>query len=112
MHQFPIALLRQVLGISRSGFYARDRQALSKRSSQDQVLSQRIEEIHTASHGTRGAPRIHAEIGRGWGTGGVVSARVACIMRQKGIRGISRRKWTTTTVRDAADSVAPDLVNR
>jgi putative transposase len=33
-------------------------------------------------------------------------------MRQKGIRGVSRRKWTTTTVRDRAALVAPDLVKR
>ena len=62
VHQFPIAQLCRVLGISRSGFYAWDRRAPSTRSSQDQVLSGRIEEIHVASHGTYGAPRIHADL--------------------------------------------------
>jgi putative transposase len=33
-------------------------------------------------------------------------------MREKGLRGVSRRKWTTTTVRDRAAVLAPDLVKR
>jgi transposase InsO family protein len=38
--------------------------------------------------------------------------RVARIMRQEGLREISPRKWTTTTVGDQAASLAPDLVKR
>jgi putative transposase len=110
VHRFPVALLCRVLGISRSGFYAWDRRAPSTRRSQDQMLSGRIEKIHVASHGTYGAPRIHAELA----DNGVQIGRkrVARLMRQKGIRGVSRRKWTTTTVRDKTASVAPDLVKR
>jgi putative transposase len=110
VHQFPITLLCRVLGISRSGFYAWHRRAPSTRSTQDQVLCGRIEEIHVASHGTYGAPRIHAEMAEGGMRVG--RKRVARIMREKGIRGVSRRKWITTTVRDASATVAPDLVKR
>jgi putative transposase len=74
------------------------------------VLSGRIEEVHVASHGTYGAPRIHAELAEDGLQMG--RKRVGRIMRQKGIRGVSRRKWTTTTVRDRTASVAPDLVKR
>lgn len=110
MHRFPVALLCRVLEISRSGFYAWHRRVLSARSSQDQMLCARIEQIHVASHGTYGAPRIHAELAEGGVKIG--RKRVARIMRQKGIRGVSRRRWTTTTVRDKTASVAPDLVKR
>jgi len=110
MQQFPVAVLCRVLGISRSGFYAWNRRAPSRRSSQDQVLARRIKTIHLGSRETYGAPRIHAElveeevrVGR---------KRVARIMRQNSIRGVSRRKWTTTTVRDRTASVASDLVKR
>jgi putative transposase len=73
-------------------------------------LAQRIETVHRNSHGTYGAPRIHAELAaQGLRVG---RKRVARLMRQKGIRGVSRRKWITTTVRDRAASVAPDLVKR
>jgi transposase InsO family protein len=74
------------------------------------MVSGRIEEIHVASHGTYGASRIHAELAEdGMQIG---RNRVARIMRQKGIRGVSRRKWTTATVRHPTASVAPDLVKR
>ena len=33
-------------------------------------------------------------------------------MRRAGLRGVSRRKWVTTTVRDRAHRPAPDLVQR
>ena len=110
VQQFPVAKLCRVLGISRSGYYAWNRRAPSRRSSQDQVLARRINTIHLGSHGTYGAPRIHAELAEEGVRVG--RKRVAHVMRQNGVRGVSRRKWTTTTVRDRAASVAPDLVKR
>ena len=38
--------------------------------------------------------------------------RIARLMRGNGIWGVCRRKWTTTTERDRAAVVAPDLVKR
>jgi putative transposase len=110
VHQFPVAVLCRVLGVSRSGFYAWNQRAPSKRSSQDQVLARRIKTIHVGSHETYGAPRVHAELAESEIR--VSRKRVARIMRQNNIRGVSRRKWTTTTVRDRTASVAPDLVKR
>jgi putative transposase len=110
MQQFPVAVLCRVLEVSRSGFYAWNRRAPSMRSSQDQVLARRIKTIHLGSHETYGAPRIHAELAEDQVRVG--RKRVARIMRQNSIRGVSRRKWTTTTVRDRTASVAPDLVKR
>lgn len=37
---------------------------------------------------------------------------MARLMREQGLRGVSRRKWTRTTVQDPAAAVAPDLVKR
>jgi putative transposase len=110
MHQFPVAMLCRVLEISRSGFYAWNRRTASARSSQNELLAQHIKAIHVASGGTYGAPRIRADLAED-GTR-VSRKRVARIMRQKGIRGVSRRKWITTTVRDGTAGVAPDLVKR
>ena len=42
----------------------------------------------------------------------VGSKRVARLMRRAGLQGVSRRKWTTTTVRDRDARPAPDLVKR
>jgi putative transposase len=73
-------------------------------------LARRIKTIHVGSHETYGAPRVHAELAENQIRVG--RKRVARIMRQNSIRGVSRRKWTTTTVRDRTASVAPDLVKR
>ena len=38
--------------------------------------------------------------------------RVARVMCDVGIQGVTRRKWTKTTVRDEDERAAPDLVDR
>ena len=70
----------------------------------------RIRDIHRTSRGTYGAPRIHAElVAQGHAVG---RKRIARLMRRAGLRGISRRKGTRTTVRDARARAVPDLVER
>jgi len=108
--RFPIATMSRVLHVSRSGFYAWTGRGASRRSREDEELGRRIKLIHEQSRGTYGAPRIHAELvadGRRVGR-----KRVARLMREIGLRGVSRRKWTTTTVQDRAAKAAPDLVKR
>ena len=79
-------------------------------SSQDARLTEQIRVIHTQSRGTYGAPRIQAELAaRGTPVG---RKRVARLMRRAGVRGVSRRKWVVTTVRNVAAQPAPDLVQR
>ena len=70
----------------------------------------RIREIHQASRGTYGVPRIQVElkaederIGR---------KRIARLMRDTGLRGVCRRRFVKTTQRDDAARPAPDLVDR
>jgi putative transposase len=110
MRRFSIAAMSRVLEVSRSGFFAWCTRQPSLRACQDALLVERIGKVHRDSHGTYGAPRIHAEL-RAAGIR-VGRKRVARIMRQNGLRGVSRRKWTTTTVRDRAAVAAPDLVKR
>jgi len=108
--RFPISMMSRVLGVSRSGFYGWTTRRPSRRTCEDVHLGQLVQNIHQLSRGTYGAPRIHAELsaaGRHVG-----HKRVARLMREKGLRGVSRRKWTTTTMRDRTAAVAPDLVKR
>ena len=108
--RFPIAKVARLLDVSPSGYYAwRDRE-LSPLQQYDAVLKACISNIHHRSRGTYGAPRIHAElaadgihIGR---------KRVARLMREMGLAGVSRRKGTRTTRRDHRLRPAPDLVER
>jgi len=73
-------------------------------------LTKRIEVFHDRSRRTYGAPRIHADL-REDGTR-VGLKRVARLMREAGIAGVSRRKSFRTTRRDDRQRPAPDLVDR
>jgi hypothetical protein len=75
----------ELLKVSRSAYYARGKR--STRAGVDEQLTKKIIEVHAASNGTYGAPRIHAELA----DAGLRHARkrVARRMRAAGIRGKS-----------------------
>ena len=107
---YPIATQCRVLGVSPSGYYAWLDRAPSARRVIDEALLERIRAIHRKSRGTYGAPRIHAElVDEGWRIG---RKRVARLMREAGLFGVSRRKWISTTHRRPDARPAPDLVER
>jgi hypothetical protein len=101
----------RVLGVSRTGFHNWERRASSDRALSDAWLTDKIREIHAASRGVYGAPRIHAElelehrirVGR---------KRVARLMKAAGIAGVRLRKLWKTTIRIPGITPATDLVER
>ena len=99
----------RVLGLSSSGYYAWAKRAPSRRSHDNTALTKTVRTIHAVSRGTYGAPRVHAELA----AVGIPASRnrVARVMRDADIAGISRRKFVVTTVRDGRRQ-APDLVDR
>jgi putative transposase len=107
---YPIATMCRLLDVSVSGYHAWLSRLPSRRAEDDAVLLERIREIHAASRGTYGSPRIHAELAAE-GTA-VGCKRVARLMRAAGLAGISRRKAVRTTQRDSRARPAPDLVQR
>jgi putative transposase len=108
--KYPIATQCRVLGVSPSGYYAWLDRAPSARRVIDAALLERICAIHRASRGTYGAPRIHAElVDEGWR---IARKRVARLMREAGLFGVSRRKRVCTTQRRPDARPAPDLVER
>jgi putative transposase len=108
--EFPIATMARVLGVSVSGYYAWRSRPASAHATGDAALLRRIRTIHAASHGTYGAPRVHAEL-QAEGTA-VACKRVARLMRGAGLRGVSRRRFPTTTQREPSHRPANDLVGR
>jgi putative transposase len=99
----------RVLGVSPSGYYAWATRPASARAAMDAALIAEIRTAHTASKGTYGAPRVQIDLAE---AGIHVSRkRVARLMRNAGLSGVSRRKHIATTVRDGARQ-APDLVDR
>jgi putative transposase len=100
----------RVLDVSASGYYAWTNRAPSCRSVEDARLLELIRTFHRASRGTYGTPRIHRDL-RAAGIR-VGRKRVARLLKQAGLRGVSRRKWLTTTIRAPHARPAPDLVQR
>jgi putative transposase len=91
--EYPIATMCRLLGVSSSGYYAWAKRQPSRRAQSDATLTAEIHAAHAASRGTYGAPRIHAELAAN-GTR-VGRKRVARLMWQAGLAGVSRRKFVT-----------------
>jgi putative transposase len=100
----------RMLGVSTSGYYAWRKRTPSRRARADAELLGRIVAVHKRSRGVYGAPRVHAEL-RAEGER-VSRKRVARLMRQAGLAGVSRRRKVKTTVRNEQATPAPDLVGR
>ena len=101
----------RVLGVSPSGYYDWLQRPPSARKMANVVLTERIRQVHKDSDETYGMPRVRAEL---QDTGQKVSRkRVARLMREARIHGVSRRRgFTVTTERNPRQRPAPDLVNR
>lgn len=108
--RYSVRTICHLLGVSPSGYYAWNRRCRSKRAQGDELLLVAIREIHRRSQGTYGAPRIHAELTAGGQPVG--RKRVARLMREAGLVGVSRRRRFNTTVRHPERRPAPDLVER
>jgi len=101
----------KVLKVSSSGYYDWKDRAPSARALANQALMTRIREIHQASDATYGMPRIHAELHEAGQRVG--HNRIARLMKEGGLRGVSRRRgYVVTTERDQRQRPAPDLVKR
>ena len=99
----------ELLEVSRSAFYDWSRHVPSRRTLDDEALGERIQDVYDQSRGTYGWPRVHRVLRRS----GVHASRkrVARIMRQKGLVGRCRRRWTKTTTPDP-EAAAVDLLKR
>ena len=107
---YPIATMCRLLSVSTSGYYAWINRSPSARSLRNHELTARIRKIHEGSRETYGRLRIHAELmTEGIRIGG---KRVARLMREAGIQGVTRRKAYRTTIRGRVPHMIPDLVDR
>jgi len=105
---FPVNVLCQSLGVSRSGYYAWTQRGPSSRSRQDEQLRAEIRAVHTEHKQRYGSPRIHSELaanGRQVGR-----KRVVRLMQAEGLKARPRRRFKRTTDSNHRNSIAPDLV--
>lgn len=107
-----VSLLCSVLNVTRQGYWAWKRRPASRRRLDDERLKRRLLQAWKHSDQTYGAPRLHAELRLGEGLR-VGKKRVARLMRELEIQGVSRRRGRVrTTTPDKRAAPAPDLVNR
>ena len=107
----PVSRMASVIGVSRAGYHAWEKREPSARKTEDDRLKVRISEIHEASFGIYGAPRIHAELADTYGIH-IGRKRVARLMRDLGIQGVSRRGKRKVKKSASETPAAPDLVKR
>jgi transposase len=83
----PVQTAARVLEVSESVFYEWKRRPPSARSIRHAWLTDMIRQVHTASRGTYGAPRVHAELTLGYGIA-VGHNAVAMLMHRAGLQGL------------------------
>ena len=100
----------QVLGISRSSYYAWKKRPESERVKRQNRILDEIRKIHADSHGIYGAPTITAEL-RAMGIP-VSRGMVGRLMRKNNIRSKVVKKYKATTDSNHNLPVADNILNR
>jgi len=108
--EFPITRMCQELDVSPSGYYAWRGRPPSVQEMANQKLYQKIEIVYHECRGVYGSPRISQALK----AQGVTCSenRVARLMRLRGLQAKQTRRFRTTTRRNKADPVAPNLLER
>jgi putative transposase len=106
-----VAIMCDVLQVSRSGYYAWvDRAPSDRRLRQEELIGQ-IRQAYELSDGTYGSPRIHAELAENEVE--VCVNTVAKLMKQAQIRSIMHRQFVARTTDSDHDlPVAPNRLER
>jgi len=101
--------------IAPSTFYAARTRPPSARAVRDEELKPVIAQVHKENYSVYGIRKMHAQLNREdvlAGCGSVARCTTARLMKDLGLRGISRAKGPRTTVPGTGPDTRPDLVER
>ena len=104
-----VAMLCELLGVSRSGYYRWKESAPTTREREDDALADKIVQAHAESRSAYGAPRIVEDLK----AQGIKTSKRRCarIMREHGIHGRKKhRRRPRTTDSRHAHPPAPNLL--
>jgi transposase InsO family protein len=108
--RFPVGVLCEAVGISRSAYYGWRKGSPSQRRLANERLLAEIRIIHAEHRQRYGSPRVRAELSeRGLRVG---KHRVARLMRENGLRARPRRRFRRTTDSRHRLPVAGNLLQR
>ncbi len=110
--EWPVPIQCRTLAVSVSGFWSWVKRPLSERKVQDSVIAEHILTSYQATDGIYGEPRIRADLAAAGVKVG--RRRVARIMRELGIEGVSgrTRRSIRTTISDPNHPKASNILNR
>jgi transposase InsO family protein len=108
--EYPIAVLCRVLGVSRSGYYARAKRSPSEAAARRETLVTQIREVHAEMKGRYGSPRLAVGL-NARGTTCCVNT-VARVMKAHGIRAKSVKRFVRTTDSNHRLPVAANVLDR
>ena len=105
--EHELAALCAALAVTRSGYQAWAKAEASERERTDALLLPKIKELHRLHKSRYGAPRIHDQLTRQGMKHGC--KRIARLMRQAGLRGLSPKRYVPrTTQSDHDQPIAPN----
>jgi putative transposase len=108
--RYPVQRLCDLVGVSRSGYYAWRRRAESRRERANQELLGQMHQIHREVKQRYGSPRMHTELeGRGYRCG---RNRVARLMRRHGIIAKMTVRFRRASKAGRREQVVPNLLAR
>lgn len=108
---FDLAVMCEVLQVSRQGYYAWQKRPAAPATVRRQELLGQIRQIHADSDGTYGSPRIHVEL---------VERQIGCcvntvarVMKRAGIRACTAKRFIPQTTDSRHDQpVFENVLNR
>jgi len=108
--EFPVTRMCQELAVSSSGYYAWRQRPPSAREMANQELYNKIRAVHDDNRGVYGSPRIYRELKEQ----GIACSenRIARLMRLRSLRAKQSKRFRSTTKRNKAHPVAPNLLKR
>jgi transposase InsO family protein len=108
--QYPIEVLTRTIGISRSGYYARQGRPPSLRARTDAVFKPLIMKAHKTGRSTYGSTRIQQELAEQEVFVG--RDRIHRLRKELGLKCIQNKKFKATTNSSHDLPVAPNLLDQ
>jgi len=107
---YPIKMMAQLLGVSRSGFYAWLRRSPSARKCHDEQMKPLVRAVHEFSRKTYGPRRMQSELLEN----GVILGRdhIARLRKEMGLKCIQHKKFIATTNSNHDLPVAKNLLEQ
>jgi putative transposase len=109
--EFPIEVSCEVLGVSRSGYFAWSKRPASERAARREKLAAKIKLVHEENREVYGSPRMCKAL-KAQGES-VCENTVATIMKERQIRAKSKKKFTPrTTDSSHQQPIADNVLDR